>query len=243
MLGVNKGVSLSPVWQTPQQVGLWIDANNPNLNGTQPPNGTAITSILDASANNFQIMQSTSGQQPTYVTNSLNGKSGLQFNGTSTYLTAPNSSLFNINSTGMTIIAVTTPNTILTVHRIVSATSGSNGWTYGQLTTSGRFSTIGSTDYTQANYWTAGVAQISTITFDSSHTVTFYSNGTGFTPITSGSGAVSTTGSLYIGSRNGISEFWDGIIYEVIIYFSVLSTTDITAITRWLGNKWGIQTV
>jgi hypothetical protein len=66
-----------------------FDASNVSGNGTAPANGAPVATWVDL-AHGHNAVQTTAAQQPTYVSNAINGQPGLLFNSSSNaVLTAP----------------------------------------------------------------------------------------------------------------------------------------------------------
>jgi len=63
------------IYNTFSQSGvlLWLDANDPAGNGTQPANNTSMATIVDKSGNGYNATQSTGANQPVFVINQQNG--------------------------------------------------------------------------------------------------------------------------------------------------------------------------
>lgn len=89
---------------------VWLDGADINGNGTSYTNNTAVSTWQDKSTFAYSFSQSTTANQPTYVSNALNSTGGVQFIGSSTtYLTAsvPTSNQSFRTSNNATIFIVT----------------------------------------------------------------------------------------------------------------------------------------
>lgn len=100
-IGVTNAGAISTTQLTPPLsiplAGLlmWLDANdsgslfvNDNGTGGQPSNGGTVGRWTDLSGNGNDIFQATSGNRPTYNTNSINGLPVITFDGVDDYLIA-----------------------------------------------------------------------------------------------------------------------------------------------------------
>lgn len=100
---------------------LDLDGNDTSGTGAVIANGTAIEAWVDKSGNNNGWTQSTSGSQPTVVTNQLNGLSVVNFN--SQFMT--NSSIGSLSAMTIVIIYNATDNNV-GGSILSSSTSGQN---------------------------------------------------------------------------------------------------------------------
>jgi len=222
------------------------------------PNGANVTSWVDRIASHTLTPPNTA---PTFVTNSQNGLPGVSFARTSSqYLQAPAFSLFR-NDTEGTIFSVLKQvsyssagnGTILSVDRgaalgfqrlLIStqATTGLCRFACRRLDADALTTLVAATTtltnnvaqmvYAQMN-WSSGVGSLHV---DGATTI----SGT-----LSSSGSTSDTDSIgqFIGAVHGSGvgqSFFDGYIYELIIYERVLTIAEIAIVEAYLGAKWGI---
>ena len=204
-------------------------------------NGSNVSSWTDQSGNGNDATQSTSENQPLYVTNELNGKPVLRFGGNNvlTHLLSLNTTTFTIllvakctlDSGNQFIIGLTKPNDIF---EGISSRHASLGENYGCYMNS----------WIQSSYSLYNAFKIACMSV-SSFTVT---DGVLF----STNGVVEyRTGSDYysdsverrgIGASNATfdSQFFTGDIAEIIVYDSTLGTTERQQVESYLSNKYNI---
>ena len=84
----------------------------------------------------------------------------------------------------------------------------------------------------------SGTTLLYNFTFDSSASAAIYYNGA-LTGTRNGSTSYTGNGSIVIGSSDGVHETYTGTISEILIYNSVLSTTNRQKIEGYLAWKWG----
>ena len=238
------------------RVDLWLKADlGPctDTGGATPctTNGQTVGSWVDQSANGYIFSQSTSGDRPTYTTNSLASMPGLSFNGTSDYLT---------NS------AAIAARTIFAVVALSGATgtrwsiagcdwSGSGGavgaWAFraasggnnqqmleAVTTDAATYALTAQTPRVMQNfpYIQAGLVQSG-----SPNTVQAWNNGTLYNSATASGTIVTPTGPTAIGGEyisHAIAGQLSGFIYELIVYNTNLNTTDMASVFSYLEGRW-----
>ena len=199
---------------------FWLDGADPAGTGVLPANGASITTWVDKSGNG---KNATASAAATY---SLASKA-LVFTGaqyyTTPFTTVPTTiSVFlviNIGGSGyMDMMAG--------VLQVIS-----NGYSQ-HLTIPG-----GSTVVDGATM-ASGTNLLYNFTFDSSASAYMYYNGA-LTGTRNGSTSYTGSGSIVLGGSDGIHEAYTGTISEILIYNSVLSTTNRQKIEGYLAWKWG----
>ena len=237
---------------------LWLDSADPNGVGTQPANGTGISTWIDKSGNGNHAVAYTSitsvatPTPPSVVTKSLNGLPGLLFSGSSgmrclPFLTSPNSAVFyvvNFSGSGGQPF-------IVWKLKYSSYLAIKPGQLYVGVNNSGTYPTAGYD--AQATYtnsygtpYILGMTLSSSPASSSSYTFVGSINGTTTTTTgTSTSGNPSScTDYVSIGcdSESGIAFYpMYGTLYEVIIYNQGLSSGQRQQIEGYLAWKWGLQ--
>lgn len=243
---------------------LWLDASDSTTlfdatsGGSLPANGAAVARWQDKSGNANHMTQSTANNRPTRATSSLNGLDGLTFDGT-------NDSLFrscNVYDTTVSVFAVasfddnTSRRPILDIN---TANVGANAYfTIEQNTFStvgSRYGMYGTGSATDSNLATSSGGKIFSLTADASSGNSITSNTTyrvngqaGTLTVRSGGGnyasATNLTG-VAIGAYNndgaGGVLWMKGKIYEILVYSTRLSATDITVVESYLSTKWGVS--
>jgi Ca2+-binding RTX toxin-like protein len=205
-------------------------------------------SWIRAEGNVFDSVTASTGtlvNGPTYVT----GKVGqaLSLNGTNQYVNMPHSAPLQLTN-NFTLEAWVNPSTLSGFGRIISKGIGGNsGYSLGRAGSQLLFTTYGVRDYiTTGSYLTVGQWTHLAVVLDATNTAHFYVNGTLVESIAHTAPARLETNPLMIGSINGTSQFWGGLIDEVGIYNRPLSGTEISAIVangssgRFRGNGGGV---
>jgi hypothetical protein len=234
--------------KTPLIVGglmIWLDANDPFNNGTQPANGAAVSSWVDKSGTGNNFAQASGGAQPTYTVNSTGILSAVTFNGSSQYMTCPNSAgnAFS-TTTSLTIFAVCLTTNANTNHIIAKGAFPSGGWAaYCNPTAYYSFVATNVNQYENAaRLFTANSYQIYTAAFNSpAGVVSFSKNGGALSSVFGSPGSASNSQNVTLGVDNGLSRFWSGPIGEVIVYNRVISLAESVAVNLYLQNKWGLR--
>ena len=227
---------------------LWFDAAD---SSTITLNGSTVSSWRDKSMNGYSVSQSTSGNQPTYATNLLNGLPGIQLS-SQKYLEQFGSNMPNFTSSTSTTVLIVAKN---------GSTVPSNGW---NIVNTCWFNSSG----TGINRYHFSFAQSGT------NGVTLYANGgfvgvtnpyslgsnaiIGFTASSSGNsinvnGTLTTYSGTSLPSTNNSTFFRFGddrasFVSDVNIYEFIGFNTTITASQRqqiegYLAWKWGIQSL
>lgn len=219
---------------TANAMNLTDTGNTPSGQGVNYYEGTA-SKWLDqsASANNF--IQTTQSSRLLYVTNAQNGKPVLRGDGLT-------KSLFNANDligTGnVTVFAVIKPRGL----------GGSNA---GRIIDNGKLIIFtgtyvgaisdGSTlTQSAGSSITLGTAYVIIITRTSAGVVNFYINGAASGTANQASGTPAAGSPTYIGNNVAGTRGFDGDLDEVGIYTSILTTTQIANLTRFLRTRWGV---
>ena len=213
---------------------LWLDG----LDASSITSSSGSVSVWnDKSGNGYNATQNTSGNRPTYSNN------GVVMNGTSNYL-----------STSLTI--PTNTHCLIAVHK-PTTTAGNTSLIRFQTSTYVVFPYYSSQarGYINSFDGTTTAAGTSTLLENSvastnnliianitSGSQLIYKNGTlqNSATATLSSG---TSDPLTIGTyTNGTSEFYNGTIYELIIYNTTLTNTQMQQIEGYLAWKWGFPT-
>ena len=219
-------------------LSLWLDGADPAGNGTIPANGATVSTWVDKSGygNN-----ATGGVSPTYSSSAR----AVLFNGSSMYLQTPVTAV----PTNETVFVVFTPTVLPTVtntFNCILGASANNGRDFNVATNTSSGSTAYRLHY---DSWAVGniiLASYGAITYN------ILTLATG--QYTGGQGAGSTYGSSFgafqslsfsgsattrIGAGNG-GDYFTGTINEVLIYNTVLNTTQRQQVEAYLATKWGI---
>ena len=202
--------------------------------GTVTNNGP-VKFVKDKSASGLDLTQTGSDSiSPTFLSSSQNGKPSLSFDGgdqvnrtgSGAIMTAP-FTLFIVckaNATGTTRVCGVASN-----RSIGPFAASSTQWGIFQTNAAGTVSTFGVS---------ATSPSILAVTCSAALASQFFGNGT-----SSGTANLAsiTPGNFALGADvSGGGSTINGLIHECLSYNSVLSASQLSAVTRYLGGKWGI---
>lgn len=213
--------------------------------------GTQVTQLLDKSGNN----NSTNGYGGTLTyTTTLNGNKGITFAGNSSYFSSP-----LVAQTDWSIfIVLTTTNAggsgpeWYKGYGVYDTETAGVTTDYGMAIINGKFAVgigqlTGTTDYTATTTTSVntGAGFICELTrVSSTGLINMYLNGksevsaTGPTGIRSNSSNPITIGA----TSHTVSQAFVGTIYEIIVYNTALSTSNLQRVEGYLAQKWGLTT-
>jgi Chitobiase/beta-hexosaminidase C-terminal domain len=231
----------------PPSTGLttWLKADaGVTVGGVTPANGGNVDTWTDQTGT-YTVTQSSSGNEPLYITNCINGMPALRFGG--------NQWLFNSGSMAssedadMTIITVCSTSVPTIQEYSVWLGTGNEGNTGGCRSTG----YIGSAEFFDASYDAvtaasvppSGVFTAEAISLNSSlNQVTFYRNGVE-TSSPGISGLEGLNNGVAIGTQvyaGGNDCSWQGDIAEVLIYDHQLSSSEMAQVSTYLSAKYGL---
>lgn len=217
---------------TPDQTsGLkgWWKADSLSLT-----DGASVTSWTDSSGGGLTVSQGTSGNQPIYKTNILNGLPIVRFDGTNDYL----SSGSDISqSQPFTIFGVGKPGTSGT-GAFQDIIGGSGNVSFGFKENSGNYNFL---------MW-AGAALTDSVNYSGTFTLIsgIFNGGSSLGYVNgvqkvSGDPGASSIGTLGVGGDGlGSGGFFNGDIAEAIIYNRALTSTERLTVESYLGWKYNI---
>jgi hypothetical protein len=237
---------------------LWLDGADPLATGSQPINGTGISIWYDKSGNGNNATAFTSinsiatPTNPTVVSSSLNGLSGLYFPGTSgmycpALLTSSSGSVFMVvNFSG----AGGNPFIVWKL-KYSSYFAIIPGQLYVGINNSGTYPASGydaRTTYSNS-YGTPYILGITlTVSSAASSSYTFVGSVNGTATTTTGTSTSGNPASCsdYVGIgvdvESGTAYYpMYGTMYEVIIYNTALTTAQRQKVEGYLAWKWGLQ--
>jgi hypothetical protein len=192
-----------------------------------------IATWTDASGAGHDATQATGANQPLYKTGIVNGKPVLRFDAVN-------------DSMGLTL-AADASRTIFIVGKQAANTSfvtmldfgggnsakvyngGASNWTYG-------------TNQAVADVNLGAVTTVFTVItlrVNSAASLDAHINN-GAANTFDPDDSITTATSVFVGSRNGGSEWWNGDIAEIISYSNALSNTDRDSVRTYLGAKYGL---
>jgi hypothetical protein len=217
---------------------LWLDGADPAGTGVVPASGTLATWTDKSTAGN----NATGGVSPTYSSTT----NAVSFNGSSSYLQTSLSAVPS-NETFFAVFTSTVPTSSANRFNCIIGASGNNGRDINVLTSS-----AGNSSAYDLRYDSWAVGSISLTGYGG---ITFNTLTLATTQFTGGQGAGSTYGSNFgsfqslsfsgssttrIGTGNG-GDYFTGTINEIIIYNTVLGSTDRQKVEAYLAQKWGIR--
>jgi hypothetical protein len=238
---VAMGASITTAGFSPTSITgclLWLDASD-NTSITYS-SGSSINQWLDKSGSNNNATQSTTSLMPTYGTMS-NGKNAINFS-TGKCLSAPTVSLsttYSVFVIGYTLI----PQTYQYLLNFNNSVSGL--FQFGTGGDRNFLTSVGITSWNDSttNSPSSAVASLCMMEMTNNGTSSGlipYFNGT---TMSAKNGTTISQSDLTIGARfSKDGYFWNGYLAEIIIYNSVLSTSDRQKIEGYLAWKWGLQT-
>ena len=213
----------------------WFDASQI----TGQADNTALSSWPDLSGNGNNLSQATGAAQPTYYSSTagktVNGKPAVWFDGTDDWMSAAGSFTFS----QATVFVVGYPSSAGTVAMVGSDTA--NGPLEFRANSSDGLDVLKQNVANLASSTgtiTTGTQHLVAVTIDQTGgAVTFYIDSTAAESHTGLSFSMGT-GDLRVGSQ-ALGEFWNGPIAELIVYTSVLNSTDVATNRADLKAKWG----
>jgi nuclear transport factor 2 (NTF2) superfamily protein len=226
---------------------LWLDASDPSF---VVVSGTAVTQWKDKSGSNNNT--NSANGSPQYIYASLNKRAGISFNGSTSYFTLP----LVVSTDWSIFIVLTTKQT--------GPGSGGQWWAgagifdaeIGGTTTDFGISLYGSSFATGVGNPPTGDDTVLSSTsintgngficeFIRNSTSGFFENfvnGSTQGSVNGGTGA-RTTSRIVLGAIQTLSagNYFNGYLFEIITYTSVLSTSQRQQVEGYLAWKWGLQ--
>lgn len=248
-ISAANGISPGTPW-VPTQLSsraLWLDAADTS---SVTLNGSNVSQWNDKSGNAKHAVQATASKQPAYTASLLNGRHGIVFNGSTTGLHIPS---ITLNTFTTIFIVLKNPSGgPFFMEQSLDANTNSGFYIYGNQTLSAfarRTVNTNSADF-DTGVWTGTtdvLISINTVSAPSTAADIFrpFKNGSAIsrTPVAGTTLAnVAITDALNIGARNnGLSVFFNGNLYELIICDTSLNTADQQKTEGYLAWKWGLQ--
>jgi hypothetical protein len=231
--------STNPALFSPTSIAgcqLWLDGSDPAGTGVQPSNGATVSTWVDkATAKN-----ATATGSPTYLSGG-----GINFTGSSYFLNQ--TFTMNLSQRSIFIVMQETSRSIYSgILTFIPTPSSGNDQSLLTVET-----TNGLQFYGNDSAYTSVLGNSSLIAkgiYNDNMNVTTgsgYFNGTNATNVTAGSAAASCSG-YTIGGRwqsGGMSGSYrlNGIVHEIIVFSTALTTSQRQQVEGYLAWKWGIQ--
>jgi hypothetical protein len=266
--GIGLGLSgfrFQATKNTPELVpGLqfWVDASDSStlytdsaLTTLAVADGDPVGGWKDKSGNSRNVLQTDGTKKSTLRTAIRNGKNGIRFDGVNDFLTVA----MNIRPNEHTVFAVIKKSSSAAVYLCGSADSAANGHSnyfhlgFSGFLTDDIWSIVGNGNSTFKYYKSAtgivgtanaAVCAVNTITNATGTVQDIYVNGSGLSLTFLGSNFTTPIAqNLYNFSVGRLGQYdggyFQGDLFELIIYNSSLSTTNRQLIESYLRTKWG----
>lgn len=209
--------------------------NTPSGQGVDYYEGS-IAKIIDYSGNNRHVVQTTIANRLLYKTNQLSSKPSINGDGLTKNASYSSDYIGTGNITIATIINPTSSGgggngRIIDNSQFVFAVS-SRLYISSDATVTSCQSAVSSISY--------GTSYAIVITRTSAGVVNFYINGSLSGTSDQSSGTPASGSTIYLSNSSALTRGFDGNIYELFIFNSILSATDIAKMTRYLRIGWGI---
>ena len=228
----------------PSCVG-WMDAADLS---TITSSGGSVSSVRNKANSLIPFVQATGAKQPITGTRTINGLNVLDFDGTSDRLGA--------NGLAAYFTTGTAPFTTFVVGYTDTITGGSRGVWGSSFATSRYLSCFrknasaiaeigsqndvgGFRDVNSTNPLVVATPFVFTNVYDGANVSNYQDAATINTAQAFANGTV-TLDTFSVGSITSVSNYWDGVIAEFILYNRAVSSAERVSIERYLGNKWGI---
>ena len=229
-----------PLMILPTQISgcrMWLDAADAT---TLTLSGSNVSEWRDKSGVGIHHIQTTASNQPTYGTDSVYGRPGILFNGTSTFLTQSNTSLFPISNTNTY--------SIFTAHRVSSnsanihtiyrgATPVQRQWFRWQSTFANFLADRDPEGYINFASNNVGAMNGTSSFVNDTTTSSGFINGSLIASVSKTSSAISQ----YLSVGGVAGELMNGSIFEVIVFNRVVTATERQQLEGYLAWKWGLQ--
>jgi hypothetical protein len=236
---------------SPTSIGglaLWLDANDAT---TLTLSGSNVSQWSDKSGTSNHAVQATASNRPTYATDS--GYPAVAFSGSAQYLFGTNPLL---TSTSMSMFIVhRTTNTSATQYvffdyKVINSNYVQFLNVSGSYTGNITYATSPVTDKAFTYSSTSNRTMTSFVDSPTNTTNNFYANGARVTT-TLTSGGVSNVATDAVGYGIGVFRqtlttaygtfYFQGYIYEIIVYLTELTSSQRQQVERYLSKKWGVS--
>ena len=220
-------------------IQMWMDGADPAGTGVVPSNGSVLSSWADKSGKSYNASGVNS---PTVVTNAVNSKSVVSYNGSNYSFSIIAAGVF---STAMIIFFVYKVNGAVTYTTPVTRGVFTNGSPIDQYNNTRFLGGNSYNGYTSAySHASATSTSLFTQIIQQSPSTTYneYVNGSTTSSLSvTGFSASDTASYVYIGTRDNKGTTFNGYMCELIVYNQMIGLTAQQKIEGYLAWKWGIQ--
>ena len=239
----------------PAGYSLWLDASDASVFTFST--GSQVSQWNDKSANGYIFQQSTSSNQPLR-NGSKNGLSTVTFDGTNDRLVGTNTTGINPTSWSLFIVGQGIgSSTQTTIAKRGNDSAADDSWGSGyynskfyararNLSNASNATILDASQGLWVIQSNASNGSVGSYIYTSSivsnnSSASVYFNGANLASATAGSQSVSGAGQVSVGClfQGGAVEFLNGNIAEILLYPSVLGTTDRQTVENYLKTKWG----
>ena len=237
----NSKITIRPIFLPTSiaNIQMWMDGADPAGTGVVPSNGSVLSSWADKSGKSYNASGVNS---PTVVTNAVNSKSVVSYNGSNYSFSIIAAGVF---STAMIIFFVYKVNGAVTYTTPVTRGVFTNGSPIDQYNNTRFLGGNSYNGYTSAySHASATSTSLFTQIIQQSPSTTYneYVNGSTTSSLSvTGFSASDTASYVYIGTRDNKGTTFNGYMCELIVYNQMIGLTAQQKIEGYLAWKWGIQ--
>jgi hypothetical protein len=214
---------------------LWLDASNVS-NGSNPAASSLVSTWTDLSGVTGNAT-SAGGLRPTFSTGQQNSLPGIQFSGAQSIDVANLAVGSNITAF---FVSRSSNNTLFIEQSPNINTSSGGFYIYGAGALPGFVKNNGSgVGPGASSNWLGTSTNLSMLTYNGAQ-LDLWKNGSSLITQVGVITNNTVTDTLYIGSRGQSALFMTGLVFEVIIYNSVLASPQIAIVNEYLRRKWAI---
>ncbi|NDH16654.1 MAG: hypothetical protein EBY48_06190, partial [Opitutae bacterium] len=228
LTGTATGTDVSGLPAVLPGLKLWLDASD---SSSVTHSSNAVSQWSDKSGNGIHATQSTASRKPTFNSTGTNGKSVIDFDGSSDFLDA--SGLSMTQSYTFALVAKTNNNS---TGRDFLFDGVGNNRSIIALDYSGKVQ-MWATSWANSNLNTPSGYFVMTAIFNSSSS-SLSLNGTSVTGLNPGTSNLS--GGIRIGAHKDTSDFLKGNIAEFFVLDETSNANTIAKVEGYLAHKWGL---
>lgn len=231
---LNQSQENNPYLIAPSALRLWLKADRTEANNGQP-----VLSVKNATDDliDFAQVTTTPSLAPTLITNAINNRPALRFDGIDDFLTSTTTSIHTTNGLSVIIVGKTS-NTANNNQTYISKFDSTNReWRlqndeFNVVNDTLNFSNNNTNFNILSALWSPTNPQLS-ISINNNTTST-----------TTGANTIATTNEpipIIVGANNqGSTGFLNGDIAEILVYNKKLSDTELTKVRTYFNNKYSI---